>query len=198
MLVGSVVLADQNQQNQQGDGNATAAHFRGQVKAQTTTELREMIQQRQQEMNQEISNLREKVQNMYQNQNKVRLAVHSFLAMEDMIGGIGRNVSQIAREFNNSVMATIRAEEKIQDRNWFARVFAGGDDQAAGELEREVNTNRERIQQLKQLREQCNCTEEIRTMMQEQIQNMEQEQNRLQQLAQTEKQSKGIFGWLWK
>ena len=35
-------------------------------------------------------------------------------------------------------------------------------------------------------------------MMQEQIQQMEQEQLRLQDLAQNEKKSKGLLGWIWK
>jgi hypothetical protein len=113
-----------------------------------------------------------------------------------LTGDIGRNVSQIAREFNNSVQATIRAEERIQTRNWLVRFFVGGDREAAEDIEQEVNRNRQRIQELKQLREECDCDEEVRNMLQEQIQNMEQEQNRLQQSAQNEKKDKGIFGWL--
>ena len=46
--------------------------------------------------------------------------------------------------------------------------------------------------------EQCECSEEVKSMVQEQIQNLEEEQNRLKQLAEEEKQNKGIFGWLFK
>ena len=149
-------------------------------------------------MSQEIQGLEKGKQEIYKNQNRVRLAVHSLLAMEDLVGGIGPQVRDIARNFNNSVQSTIIAEEKIQTRSVFARFFAGGDAEAAEEMEQEVNQNQERIMQLKQLRENCTCTEEVKTMMQEQIQNMEQEQTRLNQLAQEEKQSKGLFGWMWK
>ena len=171
---------------------------RQELKAQTKTQLKEMVQQKQQAMNQELEGKSEKEQKVYQNQNQVRLAVHSLLAMEDLVGGIGKNVSQIARQFNNSIQATINAEEKIQTRSAFARFFVGGDEKAAGEIEQEVNQNKQRIQELKQLYEQCDCDEEVKEIMQEQIQNMEQEQNRLQELAQKEKKSKGLFGWLWK
>lgn len=167
-----------------------------QVRARTTNELRTMIQEKQQEMNQEVQSFGEKQQKVYQNQNEVRLAVHSLLAMEDLVGGIGPQVSQIAKDFDNSVQATIQAEERIQNRNMIVRFFAGGSQEAAGEIEREVNQNKLRVQQLKQLREQCDCDEEIKNMFQEQIQNMEQEQNRLQQLAEKEKQAKGIWGWI--
>jgi len=194
---------DQGQQIQQetqnnGDEQTITIQQREQVRASNSTELGQMIQQRQQEMNQELQELGTGQQNIYQNQNRARLAVHSLLAMEDIVGGIGPQVREIARDFNNSVQATIRSEEKVQERNWFMRFLFGGDEEAAGELEQEVNTNRERIQTLKQLREECDCEEQVRTIMQEQIQNIEQEQNRLQQLAQAEKQSKGLLGWLWK
>ncbi len=61
-----------------------------------------------------------------------------------------------------------------------------------------MNQSQQRIRQLKHLRAQCDCGEEVKAMLQEQIQNMEQEQVRLQQLAQNEKKNKGVFGWLWK
>jgi hypothetical protein len=200
ILISSIVLAQgqKGQQETQNIGEEENLTIREQLRARNVTELRQMIQERQQIMNQEIQNLGEGQQNIYQNQNRVRLAVHALLAMENLTGGIGRNVSQIAREFNNSVQATIRAEERIQTRNWLVRFFVGGDEEAAGNMEQEVNRNRERIQELRRLREECDCDEEIRAMLQEQIQNMEQEQNRLQQLAQNEKANKGLFGWLWK
>jgi hypothetical protein len=142
-----------------------------------------------------MTGLNETQQKVYQNQNQVRLAVHALLSMENMTGGIGKNVSAIAREFNNSVMSTIRAEEKIQTRSGFARFFAGGDETTATELESEVEQNELRIQQLTQLRNECQCDQEVKDLMQEQIQLMQQEQTRLRELAQQEKKSKGLFDW---
>ena len=149
-------------------------------------------------MNQEMHGFSKQKQEIHTEQNKVRLAVHAFLAMDDLTPGIGKEVSEIARHFNNSVQVTIHAEERLNSRSRIARFFIGGDADTATELEAEVNANMQRVHQLKQLKEQCNCTDEVRTLMQEQIQNMEQEQTRLQQLAQKEKKSKGLFGWLWK
>ena len=194
---GQQVQDEQGTQNQGEDTNLMVQQ-RQELKAETKTQLKEMVQQKQQAMNQELEGKSEKEQKVYQNQNQVRLAVHSLLAMENLVGGIGKEISQVARQFNNSVQATIRAEKKIQTRSAFRRFFAGGDKEAAEGLEQEVNQNKQRIQELKQLHEQCDCDEEVKAMMQEQIQNMEQEQNRLQELAQKEKKSKGLFGWLWK
>jgi len=182
--------ADSAKQINQGTGTG--------VQARDADELKEMIQQRQQEMSQEMAGLDEKQQNIYQNQNKVRTAVHSLLAMENLAGNKGARISEIAREFNNSVQATIRSEEKIESKGSLSRMLTGGDAEAAGELERQTIQNRLKIQELNQLKNECECDPEVKAMMQEQINNMEQEQARLEQLAQSEKQSKGLIGWLWK
>ena len=166
------------------------------MKAQTSTELQEIVQERQQEMTKEMEGLTAQQQNMYQNQNQVRLAVHSLLASEELMGGIGPQVSEIARECDNSVQATINAEEKIATRNAFARFFAGGDKVTGQQLEQLTIQNQNRIQEMTQLMENCECGEEVKTMLQEQLQNMEQEQTRLKTLAQNEIGFKGMFCWL--
>lgn len=160
--------------------------------------VEEKLQTKQQELEQEMADKSEKEQNVLKNQNQVRLAVHALLEMKDEIGGIGPQVSEIAQQFDNSVQATIKAEEKIQSKGGLARFFSGGDEEAAEELEAEVNANKAKVEELKQLKEQCECDEEAKALMQEQIQAMEQEQSRLGELAQKEKKSKGLFGWLWK
>lgn len=157
------------------------------------------IEEKKQELEQKLQNLTAKEQNIYRNQNQVRLAVHSLLAMENLTGGIGPQISAIARGFNNSVQATIRAEEKIQNRSKIKKFFIGGDEKAADELEQEILQNQERLRELEQLIGECGeCDEETRAMLQEQLQNIEQEQNRLRELAQAEKKSKGLLGWMWK
>jgi hypothetical protein len=188
---------EQETQNQ-GENMTIRIQQREEVRVQNASELHEMVEQREREMNQEIQMLEEHQQLVYQKQNRVRLAVQSLLAAEELIGGIGAQVSQIAKEINTSVQATIRAEEQIQSRNSFVRFFVGGDEEAAQEIEQQVIQNQERIQQLQQLVEECDCDDEVRAILQEQLQNMEQEQARLQQLALNELNDKGLFGWLWK
>jgi len=196
-------MGNQNQVPNQGDGQESGNQQEEQnrTRARNTTELKQQIQERKQEMNNELESMSEEKQKVYKNQNMVREAVHNLLDMRDLLdqkGGIGQNVSEIAREFNNSVQSTILAEEKIQTRSRFMRILVGGDDKSADELQREVTRNNERIEQLKQLKEQIQDDGELRQLFQEQIQQMEQEQNRLQELVQNEKKSKGLFGWLFK
>ncbi len=185
---------DNGEQNMEQIESQETAQSENVVQAQNMEQLREMEQNEEQKMNQEMSSMSSGEQKVYQNQNAVRLAVHNLLSMENMTGGIGPQVSAIAREFNNSVQNTIRAEEKIQTRSRISKFFFGGDSEAADEIEAEVTQNQIRLQELNQLYGQCNCSSEVKAMLNEQIQSMEQEQTRLQELTQTEKESKGLFG----
>jgi len=201
-----VQVQGQNQVNTQNQGVDSQIQTQNQdqvktqqgdtVKVQNSTQLKATVEAKKQELVQETEKIKGTAQKVYQNQNVVREAVHSLIAAEDLIGGIGQQVSAIAREVNNSVDKTIQAEEKIQKRNILAKLFVGGDKTAAQDLDQEVNQNKERIQTLNQLMESCNCQSETKQVLQEQIQNMEQEQNRLEELANKEKNSNGVFGWL--
>ncbi|MFH1823326.1 MAG: hypothetical protein ABH817_01250 [archaeon] len=204
VLVGFLAITCALSEGNQGEnqGNSLGNNETGnqtQTKAGNLEQLHLMIQNRNQEMEQERLNFNnQNKEKVFQNQNKVREAVHAFLSMEDLVGVIGPRVSVIAREFNNSVNKTAKAEERIYKKSGFAKFFTGGEEVAVEELEEELDENQNRIQELQQLMGNCECSEELRNLFQEQIQNMEQEQTRLRELAQKEKRNKGMFGWLWK
>lgn len=191
-----------NQQTQnQGENQQLMIQERVQISEQERIGLQATIRQMQEEMNRQqvgLSRENPKQAAVLKNQNKVGLAVHALLAMEGYTGGIGKDVSTVAKDFNNSLQATIQAEEQIENKGAISRLFTGGSQEAAKVLEGEVTQNQIRIQELKQLKEQCQCDEEVKAMMQEQIQSMEQEQVRLQALADKEQRSKGLIGWMWK
>ncbi len=178
-------------------GESVGEQVPQQIRANNMEQLREMIAGKKQEIGQavqEISNAKQR--SVYENQNRTNEAVHALLAAEDLAGGIGSEVSKIAREFNDSVKKTIAAETKIQNRSGIVKFFFGGDKEATEDILQETNKNQEKLQQLKNLHQECDCDPEVKDILQEQIQNLEQEQNRLGQLAQEEKSNKGIFGWL--
>jgi hypothetical protein len=168
------------------------------VQAQNGEQVRQMIQEHTDEMIQLQEQMKTAEKTANQNQNEVRSAVHALLSMETMAGGIGSQVSAIAKEYDNSFEKTLAAEEKIQSKGSFSRLFFGGDAEAAEELEAQVTQNQNKIQELKQLHEQCpeDCDAETKQLLQEQIQSMENEQTRLGELAQKEKSNKGWFGWM--
>jgi len=132
------------------------------------------------------------------NTNEVRLAVHTLLAMENITGGIGPQVSAIARDFNNSARNTWQLEERIQNRDAISRFFFGGDQVSAAELANMTAENQNRIRQIEQLMNSEQLDAETRAMLEEQLQIMQQENTRLGQVASTETQSHGLLGWFGK
>jgi hypothetical protein len=176
--------------------------LQNQTRTMNVTQLHQQIQERKQEQYQLHAGLPPEQQRMMARYSNVSAFVYVLLnesQTQEMLGGIGPQVATYAREFNNSLQAQIRAEERIGTRNTFVRFFVGGDEEAAGTLEQETIRNQERIQQMQQLITHCqDCDPQIQQLLQEQLQEMEQQQTRLQQLAQKEKQDKGVFGWLWK
>jgi hypothetical protein len=118
--------------------------------------------------------------------------------MEDRTGGIGQNISAIAREFNNSVSVSEKLEQKIQDRSGIMRVFLGGDRETAGQLATITSQNQARIQKIQQLMNTTTLDTDVRAFLEEQLQAMQNEETRLEQLATREQQDRGLFGWLGK
>lgn len=191
-------------QTQQQEQLNEQVRLQNQTKAMNVTILQQQLQDRKQE--QEQARLSAGQQGVSARYSNVSAFVH-FLLNESqnnaLFGegprGIGPQVSEHARQFNNSLQAQIQAEERIESRNAFVHFFAGGDEGAAMTLEQESIRNQERIQEMQQLIIQCpDCDAPVKEMLQEQLQEMERTQTRLQQVAQKEKQDKGIFGWLWK
>jgi len=186
----------QERTNEQS-GESVGEPIRQQERASTTERLREMIAEKSQEIGQAVQGINDaKQRGIYENQHRTNEAVHALLAAEDLVGGIGPEVSRIAGEFNDSMKKTIAAETKIQDRNGIVKFFFGGDKEATEDILQETTGNQMKLQELKNLHQECDCDPEVKDIIMEQVQNLEQEQNRLGQLAQAEKSSKGIFGWL--
>jgi predicted small secreted protein len=131
-------------------------------------------------------------------ENEVRLAVHTLLAMENITGGIGPQVSSVATAFNNSAWQSWQLEERIRNRDAFSRFFFGGDQVSAAELASLTAQNQDRIRQITQIMANESLDDETRAMLQEQLAIMEQENTRLGQLSSTELQDRGIFGWIGK
>ncbi|MEA1925526.1 MAG: hypothetical protein U9M95_06620 [Candidatus Altiarchaeota archaeon] len=146
---------------------------------------------------QNISN-RDKLK-VFRNQNTVREAVMTMLALKkegNFSGGIGKNISAIARNFSNSVNKTIQAEQRIMERQGFMRMLFGGDENAAGTIQSQLNRNRVTLQKLQHLEGEIDP--EYRNLLQNQTQLIQQEQERLRQVAQQELGDKGLLGWLFK
>jgi hypothetical protein len=70
----------------------------------------------------------------------------------------------------------------------------GGDREAARELANQTAQNNARIIELKQLMSSATLDTEVRATIEDQIRIIQQEQERLQQLATREQEDRGLFG----
>jgi len=190
---GGPVTAQANRNQSAGQGNGVSANPTS--ASQNQQEIKAQIKLIQKE-NANITGLSSN--NRLKNENTVRVAVQTLLAAGNIQGGIGEQISSIAKNFNNSVIAQYNAEEKIQNKNALSRFFFGGDSEAAEEIRQQVEQNRIRLENLETLMNMCgeDCDEELKAMVREQIQLLEEEQNRLQELSQAELDDKGLLGGL--
>jgi hypothetical protein len=168
---------------------------RNRTRSRTIAEVQDYHNRSYESLNATLKNVSLEQRERIRNENEVRLAVHTLLEMEDLSGGIGRNVSAIAREFNNSAGYAWTYEERIRNRNTFIRMLFGGDQDAARELANLTIQNQIRIRELNQLMSTATLDPEVRTMMEEQVRIMENERVRLEQLSKREKEDRGFFGW---
>jgi len=162
----------------------------------TIAEVRENRHKSLENLNATLRNISSSERDRIKNENEVRIAVTTLLDVEDLSGGIGRNVSAIAREFNNSASSMRKLEDRIQTRSSFMRVLFGGDREAARELAAQSVQNNARFAELHQLVSNATLNTEVRATIEDQIRILEKEQERLQQLAAREQEDRGLFGWL--
>ncbi len=157
--------------------------------------LKQSIEQRKHELEQEEASSTPDEQKLVKDTNPVRLAVHSLLASKDLLGGIGQQVSEIAKHMNDSVATTTAAEAQIQSRGFFARFLFGGDKNAATTIADQVAQNQKQIDNLTALLGQANISADVQATLTAQITALKDAQTRLQNLAQKEKKAWGLFSW---
>jgi len=127
-----------------------------------------------------------------------QVAAHALMEMRNLTGDIGPRVADIAEDLNTSAGTVQPLEERIQDRNTFIRFFAGGDRDAADQINDQVAQNQARIQDLEGLMANTSLQPDVQGAMQEQITALQTEQARLAALAGDERNTTGLFGWLWR
>lgn len=161
-------------------------------------DLKRMIERRKEELDQEEASTTRDNRDIVEHANEVRLAVHSLLASKELLGGIGPQVSAIAREVNNSLATTTNAEAEIKARGFWKHLLFGGDVQVGDMLAAEVQKDQNRVVELTNLLGQASTTADVKAELQLHIDALNTEIARLQTLATKEQSQQGILGWLFK
>src|SRR3989344_2264705 len=158
-------------------------------------ELKAKIELRERELDQDDASTTSENRDIVRNTNPVRLAVHAFLNSRDLLGGIGEQVSEIAKEMNDSNATTTRMEIKMNSRGFLARLLFGGDNDSAEIISKIVIHNQKLIEDLTALLDQSNISADVRVTLNAQITALENAQARLMNIATKERSSWGIFSW---
>ncbi len=163
--------------------------------ASSLQDLEQKIEERRSELDDEEASTTPRFRGAMKNANEVRLAVHALLASRELLGGIGSQVSEIAKHMNDSIATTTRAEAKIRSRGFLIRLFFGGDSTSAELIAREASRNQENIQKLTDLLGRADTATGVKAALKAQMTALEDAQARLKALAEKEQKAWGLFSW---
>ena len=168
---------------------------RDRIRANDSAGLREVIIVSEEVRDDVVNQLSAELREQMRNRSRVEVGVMAFMAAQNMVGPSGEEIVSAAQNIGSSTQAAVRAEEQIQNRSRLTRFFLGGDTDAAELIKNQVQNNEQRLRQIRQQLDDCECTEEVRLILQEQLQNMLQEQDRLREVADAEEKTWGLFSW---
>lgn len=154
------------------------------------------LQEQEQLQTQERDRLQDYQKTIYQDQDRTRLATQLLIHAQQTINGINPQIPTLANQIQNTLKTSLSAEEQIRTRAMLITFLFGGDKTAATQLQQITTQNQARTRQMQQLLQTCTCSQEVKTMLQNQIQIMQKEQERLQQVAQNELNTNGILSFL--
>lgn len=120
--------------------------------------------------------------------------VQSLLAVADREGGIGQQVRLIAQQQNESKELTAEAIDTVEKRSKIKTFLLGTDYKNIGALRSEMVKTRNHIEQLTRLGDQAEIDQD-KTELQAQIQNLEQEQTKINSFISENENKFSLFGW---
>ena len=110
---------------------------------------------------------------------------------------LNNKLKEIVKDKNQSSQEVLESIEKIESRNIFLKFLIGPNYNGIENLKQEVEKNKTRIQNLSQIINQLE-NEGEKSLIQEQIQLLEEENTKLQEMIQQEEETFSLFGWLVK
>lgn len=132
-----------------------------------------------------------------ENMSDVAKKVEELLTTESAQGGIGEQVRQVAQE-QKQAQESIQTElEKIDGRGNFLKTLIGPNYQALKNMQKQMEQNQSRIEELEQLMDQLTDQEDI-TLVQETILTLTEQNSSLQDRIALEEQTRSMLGWLFK
>lgn len=135
--------------------------------------------------------------NARQHMNEVAKTVENLLNVPNREGGIGQQIREVARLQNQSQLQIEQNLNKMQSKNNFMKKIFGPDFAAIKNLQKHMEQNQLRIQQLQQLQTQTqNQSEQMQ--IQQAINAMQEQNTTLKETIVAESNVNSLLGWLFK
>lgn len=132
-----------------------------------------------------------------ENMSNVSQKVEELLTTQTEKGGIGEQVRQIAQEQKQAQDQIQTDLGKVDSRKGLLKLLIGPNYQALKSMQKQMEQNQLRIQQLEQLQNELTNQGDI-TMVQETIQALTEQNTALQNRINLEDQSGSLLGWFFK
>ncbi|MBP9749628.1 MAG: hypothetical protein KBD21_02765 [Candidatus Pacebacteria bacterium] len=134
---------------------------------------------------------------VHANREQAEVALRTMVAAGPLFGSTSPQMLQLTARITERNTKALDAEVRTQERSSIVRFFAGGDNEAADEIQQYASQNRETAREMLQLVETCTtCDDAARNTLREQVRAIDAEQERMLTLATRERESKGLFGFL--
>ena len=130
-----------------------------------------------------------------QKRSQVANAVKAMLQVADREGGIGQQVRVIAQNQNQNQVKLEQNIDKVKSRGSFAKFILGPNYGEIKDAKKTLKQNREQIKQLNQIRTQLS-NQENQQQLAEQIQILEQENQKIETSLNEAQKGFSLFGWL--
>ena len=137
----------------------------------------------------------ETIASIYKNQNRLRSGAQNLMIMENMIGDGGYEVSDLAQGLNESVGDTLQFEEEFNSRGKIKKFFFGQKKDISEKFLQNISERDKKIERLKELYQDCQCSPEIKSIFNGQLSGIEEEQNRIKEYYESQTKKKGILSW---
>ncbi len=185
----------------QPSGNAV--QNQNQIKTQNKgEEIQIQVQNQEQESEGSLQENQEKngiprSENAREHMSAVADKVEELLTADIAKGGVGEEVRQVAQEQKEAQEQIQSQFQKIESRKGILKFIIGPDFQALNNMQKVIEQNRLRIQELTQLKNQLTNQSEI-DKVQEVIQALVDQNTALQDKVSLDEKSTSLFGWLFR
>lgn len=195
---GDEPIQDRDQDRESRFENALKIKEYPDMQAQDDSQLRNMMFIRHQELIDESEDFSQSVRTILQNQNQFRETAYAFLSVGPLMNGPnGEQVRQLAEQMQERMKEMVEVEYELKNQSRLRRVFFGGNDENGMLLLQNCEQVREQVREMNQYVDECDqCGDQIRETLREQIRLAENECGRLEEIADNEVNSRGVFGFL--